>query len=137
VHLFYIPFFLISYRFRVKNKIQEFSFQLIQRGHTLLFAGIAASDNHPHLDPSPSRGRRKSSQWQKMSPILSKSNRIWIWNLVLFYIFDISFKSPSFLGKKFLNFIFSSPLSRVLKAYIFLIVTYGCDYCMATIIKII
>ena len=58
-------------------------------------------------------------------------------NLVLLYIFDISFKSPSFLGEKFFNFIFSSPLFRVLKAYIFLIVTYGCDYCMATIIQII
>ena len=58
-------------------------------------------------------------------------------NLVLLYIFDISFKSPSFLGEKFFNFIFSSPLSRVLKAYIFVIVSHCYNYCMAIIIKII
>ena len=33
------------------------------------------------------------------------------------------------------NFIFSAPLFRGLKASIFLIISHGYDYCMATIIK--
>ena len=36
-----------------------------------------------------------------MSPILPKSNRVRVSDLIPIYIFDISFKNPSFLEEKF------------------------------------